>query len=294
VDRPPTEHEYFQCSMQMLRSYLTHVRFSPHGQANLVSLKNSLHLSHWMCAASYNLVNRHHSTVKSHLDMVIRVIRNRVHELKFLKPSRLNQRCDGDELRDFDNACFEAFVTFAQDHFTYLKDNEDLHLVLCVISGLAWTEIEERLVDDEEKEKEDWKEGSTAVEAAEDSQVATPQPLQEEWQNVRRKGRADRRRKNKNSDDREQQNIGSGRNGIMTLEKYNAREMLNEARKKMVSDSTSGVETASTAFAMSEGLQELLALQPNFRPFKQSGDDKENNITLDDVVFVPTPCDICG
>ena len=182
VDRPPTEHEYFQCSMQMLRSYLTHVRFSPHGQANLVSLKNSLHLSHWMCAASYNLVNRHHSTVKSHLDMVIRVIRNRVHELKFLKPSRLNQRCDGDELRDFDNACFEAFVTFAQDHFTYLKDNEDLHLVLCVISGLAWTEIEERLVDDEEKEKEDWKEVSTAVEAAEDSQVATPQPLQEEWQ----------------------------------------------------------------------------------------------------------------
>ena len=289
VERPPTELESFKWSMHMLRSFLLHIKSNSDEKGRSVDLllwlKNSLPLHHEMGTASYDLVKIHHNTVKSHLGVVIRVIRNRVEELTFLKPSRLSRRCDGDELRDVDKACFEACVTFAQDNFTYLKDDQNLMLVLDVISEMACTKIGGPLMADAQ-----WEEALAVAEAAEVAQAATPQPQQEEWQMVKKKKRwADKEKgKQKSKGVTQEQNVRRCRNRIMTLEEYNVREMLNKARKSESEKSnTSGVETASTTSAWSQRFQEAKAPETSFWPpnANESGDDKENNIGLDDAEY---------
>lgn len=287
--RPTTDIDFFKYSTFLVRKFLVNIRScsDESRSAHLVWLKNSLKLHHEMGTATYDLVKHHHSTVKSQLGMVHLVIRNRADELKFLKPSRLNRRYDGDELCDVDKACFDACVTFAQDNFTYLKEDYDLKLVLDVIKELAFTEIGGPLMADVEEEKDEWREALAAVEvaeAAEATQDATPPPQQEEWQEVRRKRRADKQGKKINSKEvaekRGQKNVNKCINRIMTLEEYSAEEMLNQARKNMVSESdkTSGVETASMASAS--------AWSERFQVDNESGENnKENIIGLDDVAY---------
>ena len=261
---------------------------------NSTMLNNSILLEDELATACFNLVKRHHVTLKSHQRSVLRVIRHRVDELKHLRTSKLNRWCDGDELRDVDKACFEACVTFAQDHFAYLRECQVLLMACELIGQLISADIGKFLrsvKEKEEEEEEGWRRAHAAVEAAEaamEPQDASPEP-QEEWQTVKRRKRRGSDGKNKTSTVAAREPNGRRCSShIMTLEEYNAKET--QGRKKSEDSTISRATSAcpgSRRPSWCDRFQEAEAPERNAWGQNESGsvDDKENNIDIDDATY---------